>query len=76
MISNTNVDFIVVSITIALLQFLADSAGYFWQPKELKFLANPDYKNLKHLQNLGHFSLTAAGISIYIVTHMALIIIN
>ena len=38
---------------------LAESAGHFWQPEEFENVANPYFGNLKHLQNLGHFSLTA-----------------
>ena len=38
---------------------LSDSAGHFWQPSELENMANPDFENLKHLQNPGHLSLTA-----------------
>ena len=37
---------------------LSDSAGHFWQPSELENMANPDFENLKHLQNPGHLSLT------------------
>ena len=27
-------------------------AGNFWRPEKFKNLANPDFENLKHLQNL------------------------
>ena len=42
---------------------LSDSAGHFWQPSELENMANPDFENLKHLQNPGHLSLTKASIT-------------
>ena len=42
-----------------LLRPLANSAGHFWWPAEFKNVANPDFGNLKHLQNPGHLSLTA-----------------
>ena len=38
--------------------WLAESAGHFWWLVESKNVANPDFKNLKHLQNPGHLSLT------------------
>ena len=41
---------------------LADSANNFCWPEEFENLANPDFKNLKHLQNSGHLSLTAPSI--------------
>ena len=31
-ISNVNIDFIVVAITIMLCQFFDASAGHFWRP--------------------------------------------
>ena len=41
----------------------ADSAGNFWQPVELEIVANPDFGNLKHLQNPGHLLLTAPSMT-------------
>ena len=38
---------------------LAESAGHFWWPAEFVNVANPDFGNLRHLQNPGHLSLTA-----------------
>ena len=60
--SNVKIDFIIVSIIIMLRWLLAESAGHFWQPVEFENLSNPDFKNLKHLQNPGYLSLTEAGI--------------
>ena len=34
---------------------LAEIAVHFLQPEEFENVANPDFENLKHLQNLGHF---------------------
>ena len=50
--------FIDVAITIMLRRLLADSAAYFWQRIEFKNVANPDFKNIKHMENPGHLSLT------------------
>ena len=44
---------------------IADSAGHFWWPAELENLANPDFENLKHLQNPGNLSLTKPSIYVY-----------
>ena len=44
-----------------LRRSLADSAGHFWHPEEFKNMANPDFENIEHLQNLGHFLLTAGS---------------
>ena len=41
-----------------ILWSLAESSGPFWQLAEFENLENPDFENLKHLQNLGYFSLT------------------
>ena len=38
-----------------LRQSLADSAVPFWQPAECENVENPDFENLKQLQNPGHF---------------------
>ena len=35
----------------------AESAGHFCYPEELENVSNPDFENLKHLQNPGHFFL-------------------
>ena len=45
-----------------LRRSLAVSAVYFWRPEKFENMANLDFENLKHLQNLGHFSLTAGSI--------------
>ena len=37
---------------------LAESDCQFWQPAEFENMANPDFENLKHLQNPGHLMLT------------------
>ena len=36
------------------------STGHFWNPEEFENIANPDFENIKQLQNLGHFLLAAA----------------
>ena len=56
--SNFKIDFIVVAIIIMLLRSLADSDGLFWWPAEFENVENPDFENIKHLQNPGHLSLT------------------
>ena len=60
--SNINIYFIVVVIIIMLRWSLAKSAGNFWQPAEFENVANPYFKNIKHLQNPGHLLLTAPSI--------------
>ena len=45
-----------------LRRFLDESAGRFWWPAEFENVANPDFENLKHLQNPGHLSLTEPSI--------------
>ena len=40
-------------------RLLGDSDGHFWWPVEFENVANPDFENLKHLQNPGHLPLTA-----------------
>ena len=59
--NNIRMDFIV-GIIIALRWSLAGSAGHLWYPAELENVANPDFGNLKHLQNPGHLLLTAPSI--------------
>ena len=55
-VKNTiRIDFIFVDIIIMLCWYLAESAGHFWQPEKFENVANPDFNNLKHLQNLGNF---------------------
>ena len=44
---------------ITLLWLLAANTDNFWVSRKSKNLANSHFGNLKHLQNLGHFSLTA-----------------
>ena len=53
----------IFAIAIMIHWLLAVSDGHFWQPAEFKNVVNPDFENLKHLQNLGHFSLTAGFMS-------------
>ena len=53
------IDFIVVSITIMIRRSLSESAGQFWKPAEFENVENPDFNNLKHLQNPGHLLMTA-----------------
>ena len=58
-----------------LLWSLAESAGRLWWPTEFENVANPDFENLRHLQNPGHLPLTAASItSMTIVTYLQYII--
>ena len=42
-----------------LRRSLDESGGHFWWPAEFVNVANPDFGNLRHLQNPGHLSLTA-----------------
>ena len=56
----------IKSMFITTRWSLAESAGHFWHPAEFENAANPDFENLKHLQNPGHLSLTAPSI-LYIV---------
>ena len=53
-------------IFITLRRSLATSAGNFWRSETFKNLANPDFSNLKHFQNLGHF-FTASFITFHSV---------
>ena len=62
--SNVKIDPIVFSIAIMLRQFHSDSTGHFWHSAEFENVANPDFKNLKHLQNPGHLFLTAPSMSL------------
>ena len=62
------IDFIVVAITIVLRWSLDESAGRFWWPAEFENVENPYVKNLKHLQNSGHLSLTAPTLRMKILT--------
>ena len=41
--------------------FLAESAGHFCQPAEFENVADPDFENLKHLQNPGNLPQTEAS---------------
>ena len=45
-----------------LRRSLSESVDHFWWPSEFENVANPDFENLKHLQNTGHLSLTASSI--------------
>ena len=49
----------IVAITIMINWFLAANPDHFWRPAKSENMANPDFEHLKHLQNLGHFLLTA-----------------
>ena len=44
-----------------IYQSLGESAGHFWKPVEFENVANPDFGDLKHLQNPGHLLLTKAS---------------
>ena len=46
---------------------LAVSDGHFWQPAEFKNVVNPDFENLKHLQNLGFFFLISDSMTPYLI---------
>ena len=52
----------LVTITVILRRFLAESADHFWQPAEFENVTNSYLENLTHLQNPGHLSLTAPSI--------------
>ena len=52
----------VFAITVMLRQYLAESAGHFRRPAEFVNAANPDFENLRHLQNPGQIFLTAPSI--------------
>ena len=45
-----------------LRRSFAESAGHFWQPVEVENVANPDFDNIKNLQNYGHLLLTETSI--------------
>ena len=60
-ISNIRINFIVVVITIMIHQSHVENAGHFWQLVEFEKWANPDFENLKHLQNPGHLPLNEAS---------------
>ena len=40
-----------------LLRSLAESAAHFWWPEEFENMENPDFKNLKHLQNCTYYGM-------------------
>ena len=44
----------IIAITIMIRRSLAESAGHFWWTAEFENMANPDFENLKHLQNPDH----------------------
>ena len=56
--NNIRIEFIVLSIIIVLRRSLVESAGNFGWPAEFENVADPDFEDLKHLQNPGHLSLT------------------
>ena len=56
-ISYVKIDFIFAAITTMIRRSLAESAGHFWQPAEFENVANPDFENIKHLQNPVHLPL-------------------
>ena len=41
-----------------LRRLISASAVHFLRPAEFENVANPDFDIFKHLQNLGHFSLS------------------
>ena len=43
-------------------RLIAVSTVHFWWPEKFENVANRDFENLKHLQNFGHFLLTAGRI--------------
>ena len=53
-----------------LRRLLAESAGYFWHAEEFENVANPDFENLKHLQNPGHLSLTKPSMCVYVFVNI------
>ena len=50
-INNINIYF---SIIVMLCWLRAESAGQFWWTEEFENVANPDFENLKQLQNPEH----------------------
>ena len=46
-----------------LPRLLAESAGNFWQLAEFENVVDPDFENLKHLQNPGQSSLIAPSMT-------------
>ena len=46
-----------------LHQLLAEGAGTFWQPETFENVANPDFENIKHLQNQGYLLLTGPSMT-------------
>ena len=46
-----------------LRRLISASAVHFWRPEIFKNVANPDFENIKYLQNLGHFLLNASYIT-------------
>ena len=50
-INNLNIDFCHQHYALFLL---AESAGHFWWTAEFENGVNPDFENLKHLQNPEH----------------------
>ena len=49
-------------ISMVLRRSFAENDGPFWCPEEFKNVANPDFKNLKNLQNPRHLFLTIPSI--------------
>ena len=54
-------------ISIMLCRSLSESSDHLWHSAELESVANPDLKNLKHLQNQGNVLLTEVCIWRYTV---------
>ena len=50
--------------SIMLRRLLAEGAGHFFQPAEFENVANPDFENIKHLQNQGHLLLTETSMNL------------
>ena len=57
----------IFAIAIMIHWLLAVSDGHFWQPAEFKNVVNPDFENLKHLQNLGFFFLISDCMTPYLI---------
>ena len=45
----------IVAITILICWLLAAIDGQFWRPEKFENLANLDFENIKHSQNLAFF---------------------
>ena len=52
-----------------LRRSLDESAGHFWQPEKFENVANPDFENLKHLQNPAYLLMTKPSICAELYTN-------